>query len=195
MSHNKSQISPIPPEGYGDRFIKFISGITMTKEEQDRQAQSGDQTDGSIDITRQPAISRKSTDKVVEKAEKQAHKKANEGAIEEPPHDKTLSAVRSPSKERGAGMSGATLPVVEEDGEAGSTEDSVQNEKFGDAMPPPTPVKDNRPLPSEKQLPSLPNFNRLSLGMSSLSPEVSRSESTLLRQGFPHCYDTPIRTM
>ncbi|KAB8258198.1 hypothetical protein BDV32DRAFT_72957 [Aspergillus pseudonomiae] len=33
LSHDRHQISPVPPEGYGDRFVKFIKGITMSKEE------------------------------------------------------------------------------------------------------------------------------------------------------------------
>lgn len=37
MSSPSSQISPIPPEAYGERFINFITGITMTKEEAERR--------------------------------------------------------------------------------------------------------------------------------------------------------------
>lgn len=182
MSSDSSLISPIPPEGYGDRFVKFISGITMTKEEQERQAQSGDLLDGSIDTHRQSSfpISRQSTDKVIEKAEKQAHKTEREGATEDPKRDRTLSAVRSPSAERGGGAGGTTLPVVEEDGEAASREDSVHNEKAGDSVldgvpstgerSSPTPSKDGVRLPSDKRLPSLPDFNRLSMGMSTTAP-------------------------
>ena len=179
MSNDSSQISPIPPEGYGDRFVKFISGITMTKEEQERQDQSGDLLDGSIDSRRQSGfpVSRPSIDRVVEKAEKQAQKAEKEAAAEEPKRDRTLTAVRSPSLERPNGPGGATLPVVEEDAEAASREDSVYNEKAGgDVMdgvsltseerPPPPPRKDDLRLPSDKQLPSLPNFHRLSMGIS-----------------------------
>ena len=196
MSNNKSQISPIPPEGYGDRFVKFISGLTMTKEEQERAVESGDQLDGSIDTHRQSSFppSRKSNDnKVVEKAEKQAQKTEKDGATEEPRHDRTLSSVRSPSAERSGGATGATLPVVEEDKEASSREDSVQDEKVGgsalpngvvhrderwqathskDRPPPPTD-----PLPSSQQLPSIPNFNRLSMGLQS-SNSTTAAQST-----------------
>lgn len=182
MSSDRSQISPIPPEGYGDRFVKFISGITMTKEEQERRAQSGDHTDGSIDTHRQSSfpISRSSTDRVIGKAEKQAHKTEKEGATEDSKHDRTLGVVRSPSVERAGGTGGATLPVVEEDAEAASRDDSVHNEKTGGTMPdgvpltgeepPPTPFKDEQQLPNDKRLPSLPNFNRLSMGISTTAP-------------------------
>ena len=182
MSSDSSQISPIPPEGYGDRFVKFISGITMTKEEQERQAQSGDLLDGSVDTNRQSSfpISRHSTDKVIEKAEKQAHKTEKEGAQEDPKRDRTLSTVRSPSNERAGGGGGATLPVVEEDGEAASREDSIRNGKSDGILPngmpltgerpPPTPPKDGMRLPNDKRLPSLPDFNRLSMGLSTTAP-------------------------
>ena len=184
MSSDSSQISPIPPEGYGDRFVRFISGITMTKEEQERQSQSGDLLDGSIDTHHQSSfpISRHSTDRVIEKAEKQAHKTEKEGATEEPKRDRTLSTVRSPSVERAGGGGGATLPVVEEDGEAASREDSIHNGKTGGSVPDDVPSTDERPaptsskdgmgLPSDKRLPSLPDFNRLSMGMSTTAPSA-----------------------
>ena len=181
MSSDSSQISPIPPEGYGDRFVKFISGITMTKEEQERQAQSGD----SIDTHRRSNLPnpRHSTDKVIEKAEKQAHKTEKESATEEPKRDRTLGAVRSPSIEGAGGAGGATLPVVEEDGEAASREESVNNEKAGSYVPDGAPStgerlplassKDGVQLPSEKRLPSLPDFNRLSMGIPTTAPVVA----------------------
>ncbi|KAI9374640.1 hypothetical protein BJX61DRAFT_268943 [Aspergillus egyptiacus] len=36
LTHDRLKISPIPPEGYGDRFIEFIKRITMSKEEAER---------------------------------------------------------------------------------------------------------------------------------------------------------------
>ena len=189
MSNNKSQISPIPPEGYGDRFVKFISGITMTKEEQERAVESGDQLDGATDTTRQssyPASRKSHENKVIEKAEKQAHKTERDGATETPQRDRTLSSMRSPSADRSGNATGATLPVVEEDREASSREDSVQDEKAGPTVPngtveineqpqssppPPngTPLPTTEQLPSDKQLPIIPNFNRLSMGLQSNS--------------------------
>lgn len=189
MSNNKTQISPIPPESYGDRFIKFISGTTMTREEQDRQMDSGEQLDGSLDVKRRASVpaSRKSYEnKVVEKAEKGAQRSEQEGATEDPQRDRTLSTMRSPSVERG----GATLPVVEEDGEANSREDSVQDEKASSGLPNGAPFANDRPpvmsekgkelpsrdqLPNGRQLPSIPNFNRLSLGLQSKAPSGSGS--------------------
>ncbi|EMD00298.1 hypothetical protein BAUCODRAFT_62612 [Baudoinia panamericana UAMH 10762] len=37
MGGHESQISPIPPDRYGDRFIKFISGITMSRERAEKE--------------------------------------------------------------------------------------------------------------------------------------------------------------
>ncbi|KAK4696755.1 hypothetical protein P7C71_g1219, partial [Lecanoromycetidae sp. Uapishka_2] len=181
MSSNKQQISPIPPEGYGDRFVKFISGLTMTKEEQEREAESGDQLDGSVNTSVRHSssfpISRMSNEnKVVERAEKQAHKTEKEGAVEEPQRDRTMSAVRSPSAERSSGLQGATLPVVEEDGEAGSRENLTQDEKFDGELANSAASREEEKLPTspqqerlldDNQLPSIPSFNRLSMGMSS----------------------------
>ncbi|RDW86134.1 1-phosphatidylinositol-4-phosphate 5-kinase [Aspergillus mulundensis] len=36
LTHDRTQISPIPPEGYGDRFVNFIRRITMSEEEAQR---------------------------------------------------------------------------------------------------------------------------------------------------------------
>ncbi|KAL8643118.1 MAG: hypothetical protein Q9228_000243 [Teloschistes exilis] len=174
MSNNKSQISPIPPEAYGDRFVKFIVGLTKTKEEVEREPRSTDQMDGSVHTDRQPSftLSRHSTDKVIQKAEKQAQKTEKQGASEENLRDRTLTADRT------GGAGGTTLPVVEEDGEkeaGGSREDSIRYQRSNDhfsSAEETNPVSSgetqihHRPSGGERQhLPSIPFFNRLSLGL------------------------------
>lgn len=135
MGAPKNQISPIPPSSYGERFIKFISGLTMTREDQEREGQSGEQLDGSVRLsntTNQRSsfnLSRKSTDRVVERAEKQAGRSEEHGAVEDERRDRTISVKRTPSAERTNGVAGSTLPVVEEDREASSREESLLNEK------------------------------------------------------------------
>lgn len=140
MSAPKNQISPIPPEPYGERFMKFISGLSKTKEEVEREAQASEQLNNSFDSTHanlsidHPGKSsagtmRRSTEKVIEKAEKQARKSEDRGAVEDERRDRTITAVRSPSADRSNGIAGQILPVVEEDGEANSREDSLNNEK------------------------------------------------------------------
>lgn len=42
LSSDRSQISALPPHEYGERFINFISGVTMSKEEAVRVAQEQD---------------------------------------------------------------------------------------------------------------------------------------------------------
>lgn len=36
LSHDRTQISALPPEQYGDRFLSFMEGITVSREEADR---------------------------------------------------------------------------------------------------------------------------------------------------------------
>lgn len=178
MSNNKSQISPIPPEAYGDRFLKFIGGLTMTKEEAERRMENGDQLDGSILANQRQtsfAIPRQSTDKIIDKAEEQAQRTERAGASEQPNRDRTLSSVRSPSAERTNGVGGATLPVVEEDTEGGSREDSLRDEKASGAVSGLQPSTNELSAPphlavksvssKDAQLPSIPSFNRLSIGI------------------------------
>ena len=42
LSHDRTQISALPPEQYGDRFYNFVEGITMSAEEARREAQRRD---------------------------------------------------------------------------------------------------------------------------------------------------------
>ena len=76
-------------------------------------------------------LSRSSTDRVVEKAERQARKPDKDAVPESEKPERTLTAVRSPSAERTNGIAGATLPVVEEAGEAGSTSGRSRDESIG----------------------------------------------------------------
>lgn len=166
----------------------------MTREEAEREAQDCEPLDGSGAGTAQREssfpISRRSTDristkdrrsldqrsidKVVEKAEKQALKTEKEGASEDPQHDRTITSVRSPSAERTGGAAGKTLPVVQEDGEANSREESIQDEKAGPSQIPHRPplelAQETVASPGESGLPSIPKFNRLSLGLGSPIP-------------------------
>lgn len=38
LSHDRDQISALPPDQYGDRFLNFMEGITLSREEADRLA-------------------------------------------------------------------------------------------------------------------------------------------------------------
>ncbi|KAI9801687.1 MAG: Phosphatidylinositol-4-phosphate 5-kinase [Piccolia ochrophora] len=153
LSNPKSQISPIRPEPYGERFISFITGITKPREESDREQRTSSargesssvrgETSSSLDLQFRLSghLSRTSTDRVMEKAERQARKTEREGASEAHAPDRNLTTLRSPSADRTNGTAGSTLPVVEEAGEHGSTsgrsrDGSVPNEKESTPSPP-----------------------------------------------------------
>lgn len=138
LSHDSSQISPIPPEGYGERFIKFITGITKTREQAERELAEAEaamaaqeQADGEAERgeghrgrprSHSQPFARSSTDNsAMQRAEAQALKSELDGSRNDDRPDRTRTAVRSPSAERSNGVNGATLPVVEEVGESSST--------------------------------------------------------------------------
>lgn len=137
LSAPESQISAVPPDRYGDRFIKFISGITKTREraeaEKEQQLDQGNSRvneviqniEGTLDdpkLTGVNVLKNKDhnpagTDKVMRKAEKQAEKSRLHGANEDDIPDRSISAVRSPHAENDNMV---TLPVIGEAVENGS---------------------------------------------------------------------------
>lgn len=121
LTNTESQISAIPPERYGDRFIKFISGNTKTREAAEREKAEAAEAEHNAQQSGVHTThnNRTSTEKVLEKAELQAERSRQRGASEEDVPDRSLHIVRSPSAERGE--LGTTLPVVEEAVESSST--------------------------------------------------------------------------
>ncbi|KAF4304975.1 Phosphatidylinositol-4-phosphate 5-kinase core [Botryosphaeria dothidea] len=161
LTNTESQISAIPPERYGDRFVRFISGVTKTRElaEQEKKEKGEVINDPALEgINLQPT----KTDEVIEKAEHQAQKSIRHGANEEAVPERAIHPARSPSAERGEAH-GSILPVVEEVGESGSV--GGRSGRSHDASPrlrpsselpirpPPTPPKDSR---DEDQRPPTP---------------------------------------
>lgn len=139
LGGHESQISPIPPERYGDRFVKFISGITMSRERAEQQRTSttlehatgmtmpagvGTTVDdpklGGINIQRD-RVNPAGTEKVMERAEKQAQKSMRKHGggprMEEEIPDRAILAVRSSG---GDVADAATLPVIGEAAENAS---------------------------------------------------------------------------
>lgn len=106
ISKDRTQISPIPPEGYGDRFVKFIRGITMSKEEAERHRESKALGRPSTERT-------SSVEKTMEAAEKEASKDVS---VTQP---RVLSTVWDPADANAPGPT-STLPIVDEAGEASS---------------------------------------------------------------------------
>ncbi|EER37449.1 phosphatidylinositol-4-phosphate 5-kinase its3 [Histoplasma capsulatum H143] len=120
LSHNRNQISPIPPHSYGERFLNFIIGITMSKEEAERERQSKEQGQRSMDGTSlSHTHPRSEIDRVMERAERDAAKAGRNLATDPEPNPHILSTIQATSSDM-PGIT-STLPVVEEVGEAGST--------------------------------------------------------------------------
>lgn len=138
ISHDKKLISPIAPEPYGDRFIRFIEGITKNPEEAARESQAAPpRTDSnnisthrrnttSIDSTRRRSGSQHmhrttTSNTTIQRNENEAMKSEKNGDADDEAEPRKISTRRSPSAERTGGLQGQTLPVVEELGEASST--------------------------------------------------------------------------
>ncbi|KAF2176334.1 SAICAR synthase-like protein [Zopfia rhizophila CBS 207.26] len=182
LTNQESQISAIPPERYGDRFVRFISGVTKTREAAEREKAEeaataiNDPRLSGVNITHRD---REATETVLEKAEHQAERSKQRGASEEDVPNRELRAVRSPSAERGE--LGTTLPVVDEAVESSSTggrsgrsieaslqppapplkEESIRGLQLRSRdqshhRPPPTPPKDSERGTSEERPPTPP---------------------------------------
>ncbi|CAI7667710.1 unnamed protein product [Penicillium manginii] len=145
LSNDRTQISPIPPEGYGDRFISFVKGITMSKEEAQRRRESrasqGTRQSGERRTSRASSVERQ-----MHAAEKEA---AKDVSIT---HPRTLATVWDPADAASPGPT-STLPIVDEAGEASSVGGHSQHSRNGapvaDKDLPPVP-RDDRPVPPGK---------------------------------------------
>ncbi|KAI1768510.1 SAICAR synthase-like protein [Hypoxylon sp. FL1150] len=170
LSSDRSQISALPPEEYGERFIKFMSGITMSPEEAARDAHdrevaaaitSAEMEQAKRDTLQAPASSSAppapsylppappgmrspnspEPNPTVEKALKKATKNEKDVAKEEQVPDRKMTTAVSPG---GRTSSHAVLPVVEETAEAGS----VGGRSHGDSASESRPYT---PSPAERQ--------------------------------------------
>ncbi|KAL1639450.1 Phosphatidylinositol-4-phosphate 5-kinase [Diplodia intermedia] len=165
LTNTESQISAIPPERYGDRFVRFISGVTKTRELAEQEKQQGEVINDPAlkGVNLQPT----KTNEVMEKAEHQAQKSIRHGANEEEVPERAIHPARSPSAERGDAH-GSILPVVEEVGESGSVGGrSARSHEVSPHLrpsselpirPPPTPPKDSRD--EDQRPPTPPKDNR-----------------------------------
>ncbi|KAK5132950.1 hypothetical protein LTR08_008313 [Meristemomyces frigidus] len=194
MGGHESQISPIPPERYGDRFIKFICGITMSRERAENERnqrmsqtlqdttgiQSTSEIGGTINDSRLGGVNiqrdssnPEGTEKVIEKAMREAERSKRHGASELGVPDRSITAY----KDMEHAGDGSTLPVIGEAAENASTasrtpsrmtptasHESITDRKpiLGNAnvpsdsigeVPPPTPPKLNNMLASNDGFP------------------------------------------
>ncbi|KAI2635739.1 SAICAR synthase-like protein [Hypomontagnella submonticulosa] len=170
LSHDRTQISALPPEEYGDRFMKFMSGITMSPEEAARDARDREAaaalTAAEMERTKEDTLHAPGSSSappapsylpppppgmrspnspepnpILEKALKKATKKEKDVAREEQVPERKITTAVSPGTRSN---SHAVLPVVEETAEAGS----VGGRSRGDSASGSRPYT---PSPSERQ--------------------------------------------
>lgn len=108
LSQPKDQVSAIPPEGYGDRFFRFISEHVKSPEEAARERATRENSAGAEGL---------SGNEILDRAREEAERTERHGANESDRPNRGLSTIRSPSTDR---TGGAILPVVEEAGEGSS---------------------------------------------------------------------------
>ncbi|KAK5106181.1 Phosphatidylinositol-4-phosphate 5-kinase [Lithohypha guttulata] len=154
LKDNRHQISPIPPQPYGERFLNFMTGIMTTKEEAERRAeQQGHQSteidahnvlhhhhippghrsrahsnvDGQVDHSFTPHSPRNNVEveKTLEAAEKSADKQTDDRK------GRLASEAEKPDRTlltaESATRAGTMLPVVTEDKEGSSRQASQQS--------------------------------------------------------------------
>ncbi|KAK5126408.1 hypothetical protein LTR85_010644 [Meristemomyces frigidus] len=136
MGGHDSQISPIPPDRYGDRFVRFISGITMSREraEKERLSQTLEQSSGlqipedlggtindphlgGVNLQRDPA-NPAGTEKVMEKAMREVERSKKHGASEAGVPERSITSIRDGEQ---SPAEASTLPVIGEAAENAST--------------------------------------------------------------------------
>ncbi|KAM4064575.1 phosphatidylinositol-4-phosphate 5-Kinase domain-containing protein [Hirsutella rhossiliensis] len=145
LSSDRTQISALPPDEYGDRFYNFIEGITMSAEEGRREAQRKDQEAIAAQASEQashqnptprshhgippmpdhrppapPAGGSASPEgrETLEMASREARRSIAKGASEQDVPDRTLRTGASMPDKRDSLQHESILPVVEEVGES-----------------------------------------------------------------------------
>ncbi|KAI1274272.1 hypothetical protein F5Y07DRAFT_219874 [Xylaria sp. FL0933] len=161
LSNDRSQISALPPEEYGERFLKFMSGITMSpeeaaREERDRAAAAASTMSSTVEGQAPPAMptylppappemrspGSPEPNPTVEKALRMATKREKDIAEEDQvPERKITTSVAPPA---GRTNSHTVLPVVEESAEAAS----LGGRSRGESTTEPRPFT---PSPRERQ--------------------------------------------
>ncbi|PHH59581.1 hypothetical protein CDD81_2846 [Ophiocordyceps australis] len=171
LSHDRTQISALPPDEYGDRFYNFVEGITMSAEEARREAHRRDQEaiEGQSSDYTPP---RNSTPKshhgiplmpnhqagpdgslspqgreTIEMASREARRTAVKGMSEKDVPDRTLRAGKMLDT-RDSLQRDSILPIVEETGESNRNDAAENGGSFPippmpTDPPPPAPRKDN----------------------------------------------------
>ncbi|KAJ6781703.1 hypothetical protein PWT90_05708 [Aphanocladium album] len=164
LSSDRTQISALPPDQYGDRFYNFVEGITMSSEEAQREeirreqeameARHSTETKpgkNKHSIPPMPthlppvppgASENQEAKETIDMANKQAKKRPSS---ETHPPERTIKTVSVPSENRNSAQNDRILPVVEEMGE--SSRDDVNGRGTNEDVSAPTRAA---PLPPGK---------------------------------------------
>ncbi|QUC20869.1 uncharacterized protein UV8b_05110 [Ustilaginoidea virens] len=153
LSHDRTQISALPPEQYGDRFYNFVQGITMSAEEARREAWKREEeaTEGKASTDKSASAKRASTHghssaipsmpdhlppaapgdvlspeakQTMEKALAESRRAESKGASESAVPDRVLTTTTNSPDKRESFQREAILPVVEEAAEGSRSEGS-----------------------------------------------------------------------
>lgn len=161
LSSDRTQISALPPDEYGDRFLKFMSGITISpeeaaREERDRIAAAAATASSTVQGQAHPPMptylppappemrspGSPEPNPTVEKALRQAMKREKDIAEEEQVPERKITTSSAPPT--GRTNSHTVLPVVEESAEAAS----LGGRSRGESTTEPRPFT---PSPRERQ--------------------------------------------
>lgn len=137
LSSDRTQISALPPDQYGDRFFNFVEGITMSSEEAQREEirreqeamdarHSTEERTGKHKHSIPPmpthlppippgATEHQAPKDTIDRATREAQKRPSD---EPNPPERTLKTVSMPLDNRHSGQQDRVLPVVEELGES-----------------------------------------------------------------------------
>lgn len=182
LSSDRTQISALPPQEYGERFIKFMAGVTMSAEEAARDQLEREEAAAAMAAANEAEASHQSSappaptylppappgmrspqspepNPTIEKATRKATKKEKDVAREEELPDRMIGTTTSSTtvNTQGKANTHAVLPIVEEMAEAAS----VSGRSRGDS------ASGNRPFtPSPLETPG----TRRSDGFTDLGP-------------------------
>ncbi|KAK4937966.1 Phosphatidylinositol-4-phosphate 5-kinase [Elasticomyces elasticus] len=180
MSAPRTQISAVPAQQYGERFLNFITGVTMTREEAERRKteesrRSGVQTSAlSMDSQREAYQSGSITEhgtsmspaveKTMQKAQKQTDKATPAGkGRSESEDEKPERTLRTAEDSRSASL----LPVVAEAGESSSQSSRKRALSPADERPEYDSELSTSPPPMDHSIPGLRKVSPSTIGTAS----------------------------
>ncbi|KAI1865590.1 hypothetical protein JX265_007913 [Neoarthrinium moseri] len=159
LSSDRTQISALPPVEYGERFIKFMAGVTMSPEEAERDQRDREAAAEAAAASEEADVAHHDSQRnsqgappvptylppappgmrspkspepnpTVEMALRKATKKEKNVAKEDEVPERTITT--SSANAQGKGNAHAVLPVVEETAEAASIVSGISARSHGD---------------------------------------------------------------